>query len=199
VAVTVGSGLSGTFASAEAAASRFEQAPVHLVDSCGASLLQGLLTLKAAELAEDGIPPVDIVSELRRIRRRSGILFTVETFDRLLASGRVGKGKAWLGSALGVRPILGLTTEGLVAPFGKAIGSRRAVSALLGLVDRQVAGAQKVRFGVIHVACPEISEQVCRQLKGRYGDVEVLEHPATPVIATHTGPGAWGVAYMVED
>ena len=23
--------------------------------------------------------------------------------------------------------------------------------------------------------------------------------PITPVIATHLGPGAWGIAYMVED
>ena len=162
-------------------------------------MLQGLLTLKAAELAEEGTSPVDIVEELQRIRRRSGILFVLETLDRLLASGRVGKGRAWFGNVLGVRPILGLTLDGRVAPFGKAIGRRRAVSTLLRLVHQQVVGADKVRFGVTHVACPEVSAQVSRQLKARYGDVEVLEHPATPVIATHTGPGSWGVAYMIED
>jgi fatty acid-binding protein DegV len=29
--------------------------------------------------------------------------------------------------------------------------------------------------------------------------VEILSAPATPVIATHLGIGAWGIAYMVED
>ena len=33
----------------------------------------------------------------------------------------------------------------------------------------------------------------------RFGDVEVLVSPATPVIATHIGRNAWGLAYMVED
>lgn len=199
IAVVVGSALSGTLASAEAAASKFEAAPVHIVDSKGASLLQGLLTLKAAELAEAGMAPSDIGPELYRIRQRSGILFTVETFDRLLASGRVGKGKALLGSLLGIRPVLGLTPEGKVRPFGKAIGAQRVERTLLDLVDQEIGDGKKVRFGVIHVACPEVARRVSKALKDRYGDVEVLEHPATPVIATHTGPGAWGVAYMVED
>ncbi len=56
-----------------------------------------------------------------------------------------------------------------------------------------------MRFGVIHVACPEVSERVTGLLRSRYGDPEILEHPATPVIATHVGPGAWGLAYLVED
>lgn len=37
-------------------------------------------------------------------------------------------------------------------------------------------------------------------LRAEYGDqVEVLTAPVTPVIATHLGTGAWGVAYLVED
>lgn len=199
VAVVVGSGLSGTYASAEAAAGRFGDAPVHLVDSRGASLLQGLLTLKAAELAESGVRPEAIVERLAAIRDRSGILFTVRRFDRLLASGRVGKGKALLGSVLGVRPVLGLTVDGRVRPLGRALGDRRVETALLDLLHGQVREARQVRFGVIHVACPEVAQRVSNTLRARYGDVEVLVHPATPVIATHTGPGAWGVAYMVED
>lgn len=57
-----------------------------------------------------------------------------------------------------------------------------------------------MRFGVIHVGRPEMVESVTEALRGRYGrEVEVLSAPATPVIATHLGIGAWGVAYMVED
>jgi DegV family protein with EDD domain len=199
VAVVVGSALSGTYGSAEAAARTFDDAPVHLIDSRGASLLQGLLTLKAVELAEAGMAPSDIVRAINAIRDRSGILFTVETFDRLLASGRVGRGKALLGSMLGLRPILGLTSEGRVKPFGKAIGNERVIAALLNLVHAQVGEAKQFRLGVVHVACPERAKQITGLLRERYGDVEILEHPATPVIATHLGPGAWGVAYMVED
>ncbi|MEJ2539480.1 MAG: DegV family protein [Gemmatimonadota bacterium] len=199
VGVIVGSGLTGTYHSAEAAARHFEEVPVHLMDSRGASLLTGLLALKATEMAELAMEPEEIVTELKRIRAQSNILFTVETFDRLLASGRVGKGRALLGSMLNVKPVLGLDQEGKVQPFGKALGSSRVRELLLETVAREVGGAQRVRFGIVHVARPEIVPPVTRWLKDRFGDVEILSAPATPVISTHTGAGAWGVAYMVED
>ncbi len=172
-----------------------------LVDTLGASLLEGLLVLKACELAEAAVPPQEIAKELERVRRRSGILFTVDTFDRLLASGRVGRGRAILGSVLSVKPILGLTEEGVVIPAGKAIGRKRARSALMAaLRERVPSSVQKVRFGIVYVGNPEIVQGLTEDLRAGWGpSVEILSAPATPVIATHLGVGAWGIAYMVED
>jgi DegV family protein with EDD domain len=199
--VLLSSTLSGTFGSADAAAYRFEDAEVFLADSLGASLLQGLLVLKAAELAERAEEPEDIVMELARIRAQSGILFTVASFDRLLASGRVGKGKAWLGNFLGLRPIFGMTPDGKVKAFNKALRKGQVVSRMLDTVEARLpAGASQLRFGLIHVAHPEIVPEARAGLQERFGrDVEILEAPATPVISTHLGVGAWGVAYLVED
>lgn len=201
VGVLVASTLSGTFASGQAAAWRFEAAPVHLADSLGGSLLQGLLVLKAAELAELGQSPETIVEELGRVRAQSGLLFTVKTFARLIASGRVGRGPALVGRLLGIKPILGLTHEGRVTRFGQALGSGRARRALLDLLRAQIpADARRVRFGIVFVGNPEVAEPVAREIRATYGeDVEILRAPVTPVIATHLGVGAWGVAYMVED
>lgn len=201
VGIFVSSTLSGTVGAAEAAAGRFGNAPIRVVDSLGASLLEGLLVLKAAELGELGWGAGDIVAELERVRGRSGILFTVSTFDRLIASGRVGKGKALLGRFLGLKPILGLTPEGRVEAFGKAFGDERAKPELLRVLREQVPDdVEKVRFGVVHVGLPEIVEPVERALREAYGaQVEILSAPATPVISTHVGIRAWGVAYLVED
>ncbi|MBT8335833.1 MAG: DegV family EDD domain-containing protein [Gemmatimonadetes bacterium] len=200
VGVILGSSLSGTFGSADAASKRFHGAPIHLMDSLGASLLQGLLVLKAAELAELATPPTEIVAELQRIRRQSGILFTVDTFDRLLRSGRVGRGRAILGSLMQVKPVLGLTRDGVVEPAGKAIGRKRVMATLIDAVRARIPEeARKIRFGVVHVGCPEIVPVVKEALRDRFGSVEMLSAPATPVISTHLGTGAWGVAYLVED
>ncbi len=201
VAVILGSSLSGTFHSAEAAAGRFSGAPVHVIDSLGVSLLQGLLVLEACELAELGQSPREIVSRIERVRARSGILFTLDSFDRLLASGRVGRGKALLGSMLGVKPVLRLDEAGKVAPVGNAFGRERARALLLDeLARRAPPGGASVRFGVVYVGDPSIVAPVSDGLRARWGaDVEVLAAPVTPVIATHIGQGAWGVAYLVED
>ncbi len=201
VGVIVGSNLSGTFGSAKAAALHFDGAPVHLVDSLGASLLQGLMVLKAAELAELARSPIEIVEELNRIRLQSGVILTVDNLDRLLASGRVGRQKAWIARALGIRPVFWVPTDGLaVEPVGRALGRKRLLPAVMeALRKRLPPRVEKIRFGVSYVGCPEIVAEVAGTLRAEYGDVEILSAPATPVIATHTGIGAWGVSFLLED
>ena len=161
--------------------------------------MQGLLVLKAAELAESGMVPGEIVAELERIRDQSGLLFTVDTFDRLLASGRVGRGRAWIGTMLSVKPILEVTREGKVVAAGKALGRERVLQTIMDfLVVRVPPEVERVRFGIVHVGCPEMLETVSVEIRRIWGDCEILTAPATPVVSTHLGLGAWGVAFMVE-
>ncbi len=202
VGVMVSSTLSGTLRSAEAAAARSAQlGQVSLVDSLGASLLEGLMVLKAVELAELGLTPEQIVAEVRRVRAQSGLLFTVDTPDRLLASGRVTRAQALVGRVLDLKPVLGLRPDGSIARFGQALGAVKARAALLRALRRQIPeSARKFRFGVVQVGVPELSEEIVSELRATYGaNVEILTAPATSVIATHLGIGAWGVAFMVED
>ena len=200
VGVLVGAALSGTFASGEAAAKQFTGAPVHLVDSRGASLLQGLMALRAAELAELGKPPSEIAAELNRVRDRSGVLFTVDTFEHLLASGRVGRGRAWLGGLLDIKPVLEIDAQARVLPAGRARGRQNVLSLVIRMLEARIPrDVQRLRFGIVHVACADVAQRVRDALVDRWGEREILVNPATPVLATHLGPGAWGVIYFVED
>ena len=57
-----------------------------------------------------------------------------------------------------------------------------------------------MRFGVVHVGMPAAADEIARELRAEYGEhVDILAAPVTPVIATHTGAGTVGVAYLVED
>lgn len=199
LAVLLASAISGTYASGEAAARMFEGAPVTVVDSRGASLTEGLLVLRAAELAELGTPVAEIVAELGRIRDRSGLLFTVETYDNLLASGRVSRGQAWLANSLRIRPILGLTAEGRIVPVARVMGPKRVLPRMLDLIrERATPGRTTVRFGIIHVGRPEIVPEVRAALLEHYPGAEIIASPASPALATHAGPGAWGISYQLE-
>ena len=200
VAILVAASLSGIYRSAENARRLVPHLDVRLVDSEAASILIGLLALKAAELAEAGMSADDIVAEVRRIRRQSGILFTVRNLDRLIASGRVSQFAGWLGGVLDLKPVLGLAGDGSVKAYGKVRGARRARKLILDTVAEAIPpDARKYRLGVIHAAAAEMAEALRRELAVRYPGAEILIAPITPVIATHLGPGAWGIAYMVED
>ena len=200
VAILVAASLSGVFGSAENANRLVPHLDVRLVDSRAASILIGLLALRAAELAEGGMSPDEIIAEVVRIRGQSGILFTVRNLDRLIASGRVSQFAGWLGGVLDLKPVLGLAGDGKVKAYGKARGAARAKKMILDTVEAAIPPkAKKVRFGVIHAAAPEMAAQLRGELAARWEGAEILVAPITPVIATHLGPGAWGIAYTVED
>jgi DegV family protein with EDD domain len=200
VAILVSSSLSGTFGSAEAAARQLAEIPIRLYDSRAAALLQGMLALKAAELAEAGQPADAIVTELERIRAQSGTFFTVDVFDNLLASGRVGRGKVMIAGLLDIKPILGIEVSGNVMPFGNVRGTHNVQPRMLDLIAQRIPrDARSLRFGIMHVDRPAIVEELTVALTRRFGEREIFDAPVTPVIATHLGPGAWGIAYQVED
>ena len=200
VAILVAASLSGIFRSAEHGAQLAPELDVRLVDSRAASILIGLLALKAAELAESGMPPAEIVAEVERIRDRSGIAFTVRNLDRLIASGRLGHFAGWLGGLLDLKPVLALGPDGRIRALGKARGSRRVRKLLVEKILAEIPeGAHKVRFGIVHAGASDVVAPVRAELEARFPGAEVLVSPITPVIATHLGAGAWGVGYMVED
>jgi DegV family protein with EDD domain len=200
VAVLLSAGLSGTYASAQAAVRAGGVSGVHLVDSRSASLGLGMLALRGAELAESGWSGGAISRELERVRGRSGMLLTVDRYDNLLRSGRVSRGKAWLAGMLDVKPILSLDASGRVIPVDRVRGRDQVVPRVLALLDRRLTPRPKViRFGVAHAEAPEMGERVRNALVAAYQPRDCFVTLATGVLATHVGPGAWAVFYQVED
>lgn len=196
--VFVSGGLSGTFASAAAAMRGFE-APSIAIDSKSGSLGVGLLVARAVELLDDGHSLEEVAAELEVVRDRSNIFLTVDTFEFLLRSGRVGRTKAWLGGLLDLKPILTLDREGRVIRAGTARGSEALMQQVLDQVEAGLEGANRYRLGVAHFAAPEVAEELVRRLEARFDPVELLCGPTTASLAVHTGPGAWAVAYQVEE
>jgi len=200
VVVTVSKPLSGTYANAEAAAREVAADRIFLVDSRSASLGEGLLVLRGIELAAQGMPPEQVARELVRVRGQSSGFFIVDNLERLIRSGRISRVAGWLGTRLKVKPIMTLTPDGVVDPAGRARGREAARVKVLALLDRALAGKpRELRLGVVHADIPQFAETLRQELVQRYRPKEILLSPITPVLAAHTGIGAWGVFYQIED
>jgi DegV family protein with EDD domain len=200
VAVLLGSALSGTFNAAQAAIRAAGLERIHLVDSRSASFGVGLLALRGAELAESGWTGERIAAELARVRSRSGMLLTVDRYDNLLRSGRISRGKAWLAGMLDVKPILSLDREGHVVPLERVRGRENVEARVLGQLEQRLSPRPKViRFGVAHADAPDVAQRIQAALVEKYQPRDCFVALATGVLATHVGPGAWGIFYQVED
>jgi DegV family protein with EDD domain len=200
VAVLLGSNLSGTFASAQAAVRTGGVNGVHLVDSRSASLGVGLLALRGAELAAMGWSGTRIAAELTRLRDRSGMILTVDRYDNLLRSGRISRGKAWLAGMLDVKPILSFDGEGHVVPVERVRGRDNLEHRALALLDERLTPRPRmVRFGVAHADAPDAAHRICAALTEKYHAQDCFVSLATGVLGTHVGPGAWGIFYQADD
>ena len=200
VAVLLSSGLSGTFANGEAALKDFAPGGVRLVDSRGASLCEGLLALRGAELAEAGWEAEDIAVELERLRGHSGMLFTVATLDNLVRSGRVSRMRGWLGNLLDMKPILSLNAEGKVVPVDRVRGAAGLLPRVIALLEQALpARPLRLRMGVVHADAAATARAVRDALHRRFRPLDIIVGPVTAVIGVHAGPGAWGVFWQVED
>jgi len=199
--VGLSSALSGTYAAGEAAIPLAGgAAPIHPFDSRAASMLQGMLALRAAEMGEAGMPVERILERLKAIRAQGGIFFTVDKLDRLRASGRVSFGKALIARLLNLKPILTLSDDGRIRPAGRARGRDGVMEAVLREVKARVpVGAPGLRLGIIHVSCVDVVTRLSAELRAHYGpDVDILTGPVTPVLATHLGLGAWGMGWVMD-
>jgi DAK2 domain fusion protein YloV len=200
VAVLLSGALSGTVQAAQAAIRAAGLSQVHVVDSHSASLGLGLLALRGAELAESGWPAAAIVTELTRVRAQSGLFLTVDTYENLLRSGRVSRGRAWLAGMLDVKPILALDAEGRVVPIDRVRGREQLVGRVLGHVEHALTPRPRsVRFGIAHAEAPEVAERLRTALVAAYRPRDCFVSLATGVLGTHAGLGAWAVCYQIED
>jgi len=200
IAVILSSALSGTYGNAEAAARRMNHGKVTVFDSRSATLGEGLLVVRGVELAAAGWSADAIVKELERVRAQSGGFFTVDSFERLVRSGRVGRGRAWIGTKLNLKPVMALTMEGKIEPIGRVRGKEAARRRILELLDRALTPRPKaLRLGLAHGDTPEFAEALRAEVVARYRPMQCLLAPITPVIAAHAGIGAWGVFYQIED
>ena len=198
--IFVSAALSGTYASAQAAVRAAGVSNVTLVNSRTASLGVGLLALRATELAEQGWGAEAIALELERVRDQSGVFLTVDRFDNLIRSGRVSRGKAWLGSVLDIKPVLEVDAVGRIIPSARVRGRDQVVPRVLTMLEQRLTPRPtSIRFGVVHAEAPEEAERVRTALTAAYRPKEVLVGSATAVIGTHVGEGAWAVFYQVED
>lgn len=192
-------GVSGTLGQARATATRQERTKIRIHDSKTASLGLGFLVLRAAELAREGLESDEIVAELDRTAERSGLYITVDALGYLQRSGRLSRGRAFLGGLLDLKPLLSVDRTGSLVPLERVRGRKGVMERVLELLRARVpARRERLRMGVAHVACADVAGELAEAMRREFEPDQLLVRPAANVIAAHTGPGAWGVFYQAD-
>lgn len=196
ISIHMTGGMSGTVQSAETAAS-MSTANVKVVDSRFISKALSFQVIEAAKLAHQGKSIDEILIRLDTIRENTRLFVVVDTLENLVKGGRIGKGKAMIGSLLNIKPIASLE-GGVYTPVSKARSYTQVANYLAKQFAEDVKGKVIRGVGLTHAEAPELIQKLQAALhKATSYDLQETEY-TTPIVSTHTGPGAIGFMYYFD-
>jgi DegV family protein with EDD domain len=188
--------MSGTVRSAEAAA-RMANANVTVIDSQFVSKALSFQVIEAAEMAKQGNSREEIVSRLEAIKKNTRLYVMVDTLENLVKGGRIGKGKAFLGSLMNIKPIASL--EGAeYHPVAKVRSYSQVIKYLVNQFMEDVKGATIKRVGIAHAESFELAVKIKDRIIELTGFNEIEIDYTNSIVSTHTGPGAIALMYLFE-
>ncbi|TML47222.1 MAG: DegV family protein [Actinobacteria bacterium] len=190
--------LSGTVESARTAAAEFGDR-IRVVDTETASAAVAMLGLAIQRRLERGTTDDEVENLVRRHRRESQLIFTLDTLDYLARGGRIGRAAAWAGELMRVKPILTIR-GGEVIPVKRVRGNQRAFQAFLTAFEAGSSDGPGLRVAIAHADAPDRAEAL-NELVRRTRPQAELELVTTlgPVVGTHAGPGTVGLFWFADD
>lgn len=196
--ITVGKKLSGTYASAEAAAAQLrDRGTFHLFDSAGGSGAQGYMVIEAARMAQDGAAADEILARLEQMRREQVVTFMIDSLEYAVKGGRVGSLQSSLASLLRLKPIMELK-DGLIVEAGRVRTYSKALGYIVNKVVEEV-GDQPVKMALIHAHDPQGAARLRQLASQRLIVSEEFETEMAVSVAINLGPGALGLVAIPEE
>ncbi|MFA9455698.1 DegV family protein [Halalkalibacter sp. AB-rgal2] len=195
ISIHITEGMSGTYQSARAAAQEFN-GEVTVVNSSFISQALGFQVIEAAEKAKQGFSVKDIVTHLNTIREQTSLYMMVDTLDYLVKGGRIGRGRALIGSLLKIKPIASLD-DGVYTPVAKVRTEQKILAFFKKKFEQETAGKKVKRIGISQVDAEKLAIKV-RDMIHLLTDAPVSIAETSPIISTHTGPGALAFMYYFK-
>jgi DegV family protein with EDD domain len=195
VSIHISSGISGTFEAAGQARDRLREEGrggerIHLFDSRSACGGMGYSVLAAAAAARAGGDAEAVLARAERAREELKMWFAIDTLEYLRRGGRIGGARAWIGSALKIKPILTLEEE--IAPVERVRTRARSIERLRDYArQRHEAGLDA--WVIQHIQDREAADALADDCREIFGREPVYISEIGPVIGAHVGPGLLGV------
>ncbi len=191
ISIHLSSKLSGTINSAllarqEAGATE----RITVVDSLWTSMALGLVVISAAIAAQQGDEPPQILRLVDERLQKLHLLLFVDTMEYLQRGGRIGRAAAFLGGLLSVKPMITLQ-EGEVHPIERVRTRSRAIERLWLWASEFPSVSD---FCVLHISSLEDAKALFDRIQQRFPTAKGYVASVGPVVGTHVGPGAVGVA-----
>lgn len=189
--VSLSSGLSSTYQTAQLACNMLGSEKVKIFDTLTASLGTGLMAIKAARMAAQGLSMDRIVELLTQIRSSREVIFTLDTLENVVKGGRLSRIEGLAGTLLHIKPILIGNDRGVPEVVEKVKGRKKAMHRLVNMLGEVAGNSVKGKLiGISHVNCEDDAIHLSEEIRNRYNqDCEIIIAEMSATIGTYAGEG----------
>ncbi len=195
ILITLGSGFSTCYQSACLAAEDFPN--VRVIDSQNLTTGQGMVVLKACELAKTATDLDALADALRAYTSKVEVSFVVDKLDFLVKGGRCSSAAALGANLLNLKPCIELKNGKMVV--GKKYRGNYA-KCIAGYVKERLEGRDDIDPSTLFITQTVVSDEAYDAAKcavAQYGNFEnIYETVAGCTISCHCGPGTMGIIFV---
>ena len=195
IVITIGSGFSACYQNACLAAEDFPN--VRVIDSRNLTTGQGLVVLKACELAKTATDLDALAEELRAYTDKIEASFVVDKLDYLVKGGRCSSAAALGANLLNLKPCIDVK-DGKMSVGKKYRGNY--AKCLAGYVKERLEGREDIDESALFITRTVVPDEAYDAVKtavAEYGKFEnIYETTAGCTISCHCGPGTLGIVFV---
>lgn len=198
--IGMSSGISGSFEKSvlvkEQLKEEYPERSIECVDSLGASLGEGFLALKAAELKKGGLSLSENADAIRDTVPAMCQVFTVDDLMHLKRTGRLSNAAAFVGTVFSIKPLLKGDENGHIVSFSKVLGRKRSIEGIAEQYKKLAEKPEEQVIGIAHADCRADADYLITLLKRYAPPKDILLVDYEPVTGSHVGPGALALFFI---
>jgi DegV family protein with EDD domain len=194
--IHISSGLSGTLNSAHDGGEQVKsEAHVNYWDTLTLSAGERFQVMAAALGIKAGWKMDAIQDRMKKIRKNTEVIYTLDTLEYLARGGRIGRVKALAGALLNLKPVIRVDTDGKYSTVGNGRTLNKSLNMMANAMHEKY-GDTPVWVTMFHGRFAEKADLLAAQLKERLNIAKLEMIRISPVLGVHTGPGVVGAGIM---
>ncbi|MFD2673129.1 DegV family protein [Marinicrinis sediminis] len=203
IVLSLSSALSSTYQNALIAKEMLEEDgyahKVEVIDSKTASMGLGLIVLKAARLATEGLQRAELLRYVTEQVKLTRTYFFLDTLENVIKGGRLDRVKGKIASVLNIKLLMRASEEGAVEVMEKIRGSQNAIKRMVDKIGEVKVDFEKAVLAIAHSNDEGKAKDLLEMIKQKYPFREIIISEMGPVIGTYAGEGGLLVTYSDRD
>ena len=198
IVFALSSKLGGTWNELSLIAREFEdRIKIHVIDTKITTFNEGMLAIKAKELADAGKSAEEILKEVKWVMDRQVFIGIDAKLDYLIYNGRLKGGKAFMGQMLKICPVINFNREGECAALESVRTPKKAMARTCEILKEIIGDRAPEDYILWHVYTGPSQIGILKEIEVKY-DIKT-NHEAvimSPVSGSHNGPWLAGYGYF---